>query len=376
MLLRLLLCFILSAYCQQGFAHKASDSYLTLRVTDTAIAGRWDIALRDLDYAISLDANNDGAITWGELRSKREIVNVYNFAHLQINSGGLLPCTIKPTQYLVDTHTDGAYSVLLFNVDCPDPVTALEINYSLFFDLDPQHRGLLRVDYQKGTHTAIFSPTQNQQRFELAEVKPGAAFLQYLKEGIWHIWTGYDHILFLLSLLLPSVFSRQGGQWHPALQFRPVLMEVIKIVTAFTIAHSISLSLATLELISLPSRWVESAIAASVIFAALNNLYPIIIKKLWLVAFGFGLVHGLGFANVLKDLGLPQNMLLLTLLAFNLGVEMGQLAIVSGFLPIAFWRRQTGWYRVMCFSFGSAIIAMVACIWFLERSLNLKLING
>jgi hypothetical protein len=112
-----------------------------------------------------------------------------------------------------------------------------------------------------------------------------------------------------------------------------------------------------------------------VILAALNNLYPLISNKLWLVAFGFGLIHGLGFANVLKDLELPQNMLLLTLLAFNLGVEIGQLTIVSSFLPVAFWLRQTWWYRKLFVVLGSGLIAVIESIWLLERSLNLRLIN-
>jgi hypothetical protein len=373
MLYRSLLIIILFTQSLQVFAHKASDSYLTLNAAESRVTGRWDIALRDLDYAVNLDVNNDSAITWGELRSKRELVQTYTLGHLRINSGR---CRIMPTQYLVDTHTDGAYSVLLFDVDCQNPLSSLEIDYGLFFDFDPQHRGLLHISYQKGSQTAIFSPEHKQQRFELIETSPGAAFLQYLREGVRHIWTGYDHILFLLSLLLPAVFYRQAKRWHPEQQFRPVLIAVIKIVTAFTIAHSITLSLATLDVISMPSRWVESAIAVSVILAALNNLYPIVIRNLWLVAFGFGLIHGFGFANVLNDLGLPKNMLTVTLLAFNLGVEIGQLAIVGGFLPLAFWGRKTAWYRVMFFGFGSVLITVVAVIWFLERSLNLKLIDS
>lgn len=373
MLFRSLSYIFLTLYCHPVYAHKASDSYLTLKASAIAIEGRWDIAIRDLDYAISLDTDNDNAITWGELRSKRELIENYAFASLQIKNGNILPCRIKPTHYLVDTHTDGAYVVILFEAQCPDPAATLEIDYSLFFDLDPQHRGLLQVDYQQTVHTAIFSPAQRTQRIELAKTVPGTTFLQYLNEGIRHIWTGYDHILFLLSLLLPSVYYRQSRRWHPSTRFRPVLLEVIKIVTAFTIAHSITLSLATFDIISLPSRWVESAIAASVMLAALNNLYPLIIKKQWLAAFGFGLVHGLGFANVLKDLGLPGNMMILTLLAFNIGVEAGQIAIVSGFLPLAYRNRQTRWYRSVCFGFGSGLIAIIACIWFLERFLNIKL---
>ena len=374
MLLRALFGFILYGCCLTVFAHKASDSYLTLNVSADKISGQWDIALRDLDFAISLDANGDSAITWKELRNKHDAITTYAFTHLQI-SAGEASCRIRPMDYLVDNHTDGAYSVLKFDVDCPKLPTEIGINYTLFFDLDPQHRGLLRVECKGTTHTAVLSPTLNNQKIELARVKSGTVFLQYLHEGIWHIWTGYDHILFLLSLLLPAVLYRQAGQWKPATRFHPVLIEVIKIVTAFTIAHSITLSLATLGVISLPSRWVESAIAASVVLAALNNLYPLIDKKLWLVAFGFGLIHGIGFANVLKDLGLPQNMLLLTLLAFNLGVELGQLAIVSGFLPVAFWLRQTQFYRKVVFSLGSILIAMLAFLWLLERSLNLSLIN-
>jgi hypothetical protein len=366
--------FILYGCCLAVFAHKASDSYLTLKVSADKISGQWDIALRDMDFAIGLDTDDNNVINWKELRHKHDAVRNYAFAHLQLFSG-IAPCQIKPTQYLVDNHTDGAYSVLQFDVDCPTLLTKLGVDYTLFFDLDPLHRGLLRVEYQGTTHTALLSPSSNNQTIELIQVKPGTVFLQYLHEGIWHIWTGYDHILFLLSLLLPSVLYRQSGLWQPTQRFRPALMEVIKIVTAFTIAHSITLSLATLSIITLPSRWIESAIAASVILAALNNIYPLINKKLWLVAFGFGLIHGLGFANVLKDLGLPQNMLLLTLLAFNLGVELGQLTIVSGFLPIAFLIRRTLWYRKVIFNLGSALIALLATIWLLERSFNLSLLN-
>ncbi|MDD5461265.1 MAG: HupE/UreJ family protein [Methylococcales bacterium] len=374
MFLRALLGFMIYLHCLMAFAHKASDSYLSLGVSAAQVTAQWDIALRDLDYALNLDVNDDSLITWKELRSKREAVSSYAFSHIQISTGGT-PCPIKPASYQVDTHTDGAYSVLQFNLDCPKQLVEIEVNYTLFFDLDPQHRGLLRVKYENATHTAVLSPAQNRQKIELARIKPLATFWQYLYEGIWHIWTGYDHILFLLSLLLPAALYRQTGQWHPEIRFRPVLIDVIRIVTAFTIAHSITLSLAILEVISVPSRWIESTIAASVVVAALNNIYPLISKKLWLVAFGFGLIHGLGFANVLKDLGLPQQMLLLSLLAFNLGVEAGQLIIVSAFLPLAYWLRHTQWYRKLFIPVGSFLIAMLAFIWLLERSLDLKLID-
>lgn len=147
--------------------------------------------------------------------------------------------------------------------------------------------------------------------------------------------------------------------------------EVVKVVTAFTLAHSITLSLAALQIISLPSRLVESAIAASVVVAALNNLRGTIEGRRWVMAFVFGLLHGFGFASVLADLGLPQNALVLALVGFNVGVEIGQLAIVAVFLPLAFWLRPTRFYRVGVLKVGSLLVAMLASWWLAQRLFDL-----
>jgi HupE / UreJ protein len=147
-----------------------------------------------------------------------------------------------------------------------------------------------------------------------------------------------------------------------------------RLVTAFTLAHSITLGLATLDLITLPSRLVESAIAASVVFAACSNLYPALSQRRWLVAFLFGLIHGFGFATVLSDLGLPKGSLALSLVSFNLGVEVGQLAIVAIFLPLAYGLRKSWTYQRLILVSGSLGIAALACAWLIERTLDLKLI--
>ena len=244
----------------------------------------------------------------------------------------------------------------------------------MLFDVDPQHRGLLRLEHAGATRTAIFSPERGRQSFELAEVSRCRQFLDYGREGVWHIWIGFDHILFLLSLLLPAVLERRRGRWEAVDAFAPAFWDVFKIVTAFTVAHSITLSLATLGVVTLPSRLVESAIALSVVLAALNNLIPVVRARRWIVAFLFGLVHGFGFASVLKDLGLPQGTLLLALVGFNLGVEVGQLAIVAAFLPAAFILRGTAFYRRAILIGGSLLIALVAGIWLVERAFDVTLI--
>jgi hypothetical protein len=252
----------------------------------------------------------------------------------------------------------------------------LKLNYRLLFDLDGLHRGLLRLGFDGRTQTAVLAPDRSEQRFSAGEVSRLGQFGQYLVEGIWHIWIGFDHILFLLALLLPAVLVHEARRWRGVASFRVAMVEVLWVVTAFTVAHSITLSLAALGLIELPSRVVEAAIAASVVLAAANNLKPMVERRRWLVAFCFGLIHGFGFASVLAELGLPQETLVLSLLGFNLGVEIGQLAIVAVFLPVAWFLRDTPFYRRGVFVGGSLATLAIALVWFVERAFDLKLISG
>ena len=369
------LALILALAAQLAHAHKPSDSYLAIIAGGTALQGQWDIALRDLDYALGLDSDGNGEITWGELRAKHDDIAAYALARLSVASDGTR-CKLAPAAHLVDEHSDGTYEVLKFSIDCGDRPAPREIGieYSLFFDIDPSHRGLLRIEHGKSATTAIFGPERSKQKFELAEVSRLSQFLDYGREGIWHILIGLDHILFLLSLLLPAVFLLRHRDWEPAARFAPVFWDVLRIVTAFTLAHSITLSLAALSVIALPSRLVESTIALSVVLAALNNLWPVVGGRRWAVAFGFGLIHGFGFASVLADLGLPRDALVVALVGFNLGVEVGQLGIVAAFLPVAYALRRTSIYRRIIFTGGSALIVLISLVWLAERVFVLKLL--
>lgn len=357
-------------------AHKASDSYLTLVVQGETIDGQWDIALRDLDVAIGLDANQDGAIAWGEVKAKHGAIAAYALSRLTLGPSAAR-CAATLREHLIDHHSDGAYAVLRFTANCPSSPRMLEVNYRLLFDVDPQHRGLLNLSAAGERRAGILSVDAPVQRFTLAALSPVEQFMDYLKEGVLHIWTGFDHMLFLLSLLLPAVLVRTGKPapaWAPAPGFSVAFWDVFKVVTSFTVAHSITLSLAALGVISLPSRLVESAIAASVVLAALNNVRPVVNDGRWIIAFCFGLIHGFGFASVLTELGLPQSSLLQALLAFNLGVELGQLLLVAAFLPIAYASRQTRFYSRAMLVGGSAGVAAIALLWLLERALNVALL--
>ncbi|MGJ9420493.1 HupE/UreJ family protein [Massilia sp. CMS3.1] len=354
-------------------AHKASDSYLSLTVQGERIEGQWDIALRDLEMAVGLDTNGDAAITWDEVRAHHEAIGAYALARLQLASGNQ-PCPLRVTQHLIDTHTDGAYAVLRLQGACAAAVTTLDVDYNLLFDIDPQHKGLLRLTHGTTTSSAIFAPDARAQALQVATPARWRQFTDYVRHGVWHIWIGFDHILFLVSLLLPAVLVRRDGKWQGRETLRASVIDVLKIVTAFTLAHSLTLTLAALGVMTLPSRLVESAIAASVILAALNNLWPLVHRWRAAVAFGFGLIHGFGFASVLADLGLPQGALVLSLVGFNVGVELGQLAIVLVFLPLAYALRRGLFYRRVVLTGGSALIALIAVVWLAERVLDLKLL--
>jgi len=360
-----------------ALAHKPSDSYLSLSVDGPVVHGRWDIAIRDLDYTLDLDGDSNGNITWAEVRDRQAEIAAYALARLTLRGDDDASCAAAadPSGIAVVSHSDGTYVVLRFAAHCSRDVTSLGIDYRLFFDVDPQHRGIARIEASGTTRTHTLSKSEHEARFSLADAGRMRAFGSIVKQGIIHIWAGYDHVLFLLALLLPSVLRREGNTWRPVPRLRPALLDVLRIVTAFTVAHSITLSLAALEIVTLPSRLVESVIAASVILAAVNNVVPVLRQDRWMAAFVLGLMHGFGFSATLMDLDLPRSNLLQTLFGFNLGVELGQLAIVAVFVPIAYSVRGTVAYRRVALVAGSCVIAVLATIWLVERAFLIKIIS-
>ena len=358
-------------------AHKPSDSYLTLNTAGDSITGQWDIALRDLDFALGLDSDQDRAITWGEVKARQAEIAAYAFARLRLGPADA-PCQPDVHEHLIDTHSDGAYAVMRFTATCRAPRQSLDIAYRLFFDIDPTHRGLVNLSAGSENRAAIFSAETPVQSFALAGLSWRAQFADYFKEGVWHIWSGFDHILFLLALLLPVLLigsAKPGDSWITAPAFKGALKSVFKVVTAFTLAHAVTLAVAVIGTITVPTRLVESAVAATVVLAALNNVRPVVKAGGWMLGFGFGLIHGFGFASVLGGLGLPGMTLAVALLAFNIGVEAGQLAIVALFLPLANALFHTPFLRRMLLVGGSLAVAALAAMWFVQRAFNLELFS-
>lgn len=367
---RTVACLLLMSLSISARAHKQSDSYLSITqpADGPALSVQWDIALRDLEHAIGLDTNADAAITWGELKQRQAAIAGYAQAHLQIENDVARNCPLQFEQMLVDEHVDGKYAVLRFNAVCEERAAKIDVRYSLLFDIDPNHHGLLNLSSDGNSRAAVFSATTDRQQFDLGSTQRTAQFAAFTKQGIGHIWEGYDHVLFLLALLLPAVVLYRDRRWEPRESLRDSMIDVVKVVTAFTLAHSITLTLGALGWIYAPTRLVESAIALTVLFGALNILLPIVRERRWLLAFVFGLIHGLAFASVLVDLGLQGGNLLLALLGFNIGVEIGQLAIVIVVVPLMYAARRTATFRRGLLPLGSLIVGCVAAYWFVSRA--------
>lgn len=361
------LCLLL--FSTAAWAHQASEAYLNYRVDGTEVEQRLDIALRDLDRDLALDADGDGALSWREVRTRWGDIERLAAASLRFTADGAACRALDAPRPQLDTHSDGTHAVLITHWHCAAAVRELLVDYRLFATTDAGHRGMARLAGVAG-EPLVLVPAAGPQRLAV----DGRGFGGFVAQGMAHIASGLDHVLFLVTLLLVAVWRRDGAGWAPRAGARSAFAETLRLVTAFTVAHSITLGLAASGLINPPSRWVESLIAATVLLAALDNLRPVVPGPRWAMVGLFGLVHGVGFAGPLKDLGLRGTELVLPLLGFNLGVEFGQLAVVALLLPVAVLLRDSAGYRRWVVPGGSAGVAMLALVWLAERSLDVSLL--
>ena len=373
--------FILIAFASApSWAHQLSDSYLQLNEDHELLQGKLQIAVKDLEMAIGLDGNADGNITWGEIRVKQVAIDRYILSRLTVTqhlSVSETECQLTPQTHQIEKLNSGVYLLIPFMTDCNNNAANLEIKYNLLFDINPSHRSFITRITAKNTATKVVSPQAPLAAFNADTLHSSTAhsntgswqenFSTFVREGIWHIWNGIDHILFLSALLLPAVFRKTPHGWQTTESLKMVFKDVFAIVTAFTLAHSITLTAASLKLIELPTAVVESAIAFSVGLAGINVLYPIFGNRRWQIALAFGLIHGFGFASALQDLTLPEDSYLLCLIGFNVGVELGQMAIVMVLLPSIYLIRATNFYQRFALPIGAYSIATIGFLWTIER---------
>lgn len=388
-MMRVFAILLLLVASQEALGHRLGESYLFVNVQTAVedgaltVGGLVEIHAEDLDARFGADQNLDGKVDRTELQAVGYQVkrHIKENAGLEVNGQTLALAWHKPE--VMETRL-GKYMTVSFDSAAFPTTEFLGVRYSVLHDQDDPVRGLLIVqtneligldNTRQEVVSAMFDPDQSSFELPLTQPPRPVSFLTYVWEGIWHIWIGFDHVLFLVGLLIPAVYSRYAHTSETADHIRKPAWQVAKIVTLFTIAHSITLGLAALGIIAVPSWLVESIIALSIVVVAANILYPVLERGIGTLTFLFGLFHGIGFASVLERLTLTQGSLLSTLLGFNLGVELGQIVIVALVFPLLFLARNHPLYRPAVVFGGAGFLILIGSVWFVERISGLAIIG-
>jgi hypothetical protein len=326
-------------------AHETTRSYLTLARDQASLTADVQLALRDLEVVVWLDADLDGRITWAEAQGRLPAITAYVTAGLVLDAGG--PCTL--TRRGTDVTANGGvdYLQLSFTAACPEASAPLTLHARLFAELDPDHRLFLTVTDNGRATTAVLGPQTPSVTLAGNAGGAMATFLAYLQAGAEHLAGGADHIVFLIVLMLPAIASTGSP--------RAAAMGVVMAATGFTIAHAVTLTAATLQVLRPRSDVIEFLVALSIIVTAADNIRPFLPAPRAAVAAFFGLIHGFGFATVLGGLSLSSGTLALALFGFNIGIEAAQIAVILVTMPALYVLRGG---RLLVWTGSGAAIAL------------------
>lgn len=361
--------FLTSLWCAIAHAHEVDLSQSTLGMQRGNLTAALRFSLQDLAGPLALDTNGDGQVDADDLENGLPAIGKFVESHMHVAADGKPVEWLARSWYVTELPPDATQSTdaastpavhqqITIELAAPFDGSPRELTVSadLWRDLAARHRHVVQVEWPGASDQKLLTAESPSHTFTLGKEQSLAAQVaEYMKLGIEHIFLGYDHIMFLVGLVIV------GGRFA----------SLVKIVTAFTIAHSITLALAVLGVVTPASRWVESGIALSIAYVAIENLISSAPRHRWVLAFCFGLVHGFGFAGVLTEIGLPTRGLAAALLAFNFGVEVGQLCIVAALFPLALWLSRTRFQRPVVI--GVSLIVLVFAVgWFVERVGNVQ----
>lgn len=379
-------------------AHEPNHSYLYMRIYGEAIGGRVEVTGADINRFLGFDIDEE--LKEEDLPKYLPKLQEYIKSKVSFSAAGKQYGIQFTEPEILGLNETVDFLRCHFDLTGVDVMPEkLDVDYNVFIDESEMHRGILVIEYNwkagvvnnQAMISHAFGRNNTKTDLVLADNGVWKGFWALVKLGMWHIWIGLDHILFIVALILPAVVRRRkdeegmaiakvpddsySKEWSPVAKFKPAFFYILKIVTFFTIAHSITLALAALDIVSLPSRIVETIIAISIALAALHNITPIFKAKEWVIAFVFGLFHGFGFASVLGEKGLSGDFLTISLLGFNVGVELGQLLIICAIFPILYLLRRFKIYPYILL-FGSILLIFISIYWSIERGFEIDLPLG
>lgn len=341
------------AWAGMAQAHETTRSYLAIARDAQSVTANLRVAFRDIEVAVWLDDNLDGLITWQETVARLPAVQAYVLSNITFDAGGTCTMAVQDAGVSVQGGVD--YLDLGLTGTCPDATAVLAAQSRLFADIDPDHRLFLSAQTGGAATSVILG--RGAPGAQLNGDTGGAftAFATYFRMGIAHLAGGADHLLFLLVLMLPAI-STAGNA-------RRAAMGVVLAVTGFTLAHALTLTAATLQVLRPPTGIIEVLIALSIVVTAADNIRPFIPAPRAAVAAFFGLIHGFGFATVLGGLDLSGSDLVLALVGFNLGIEAAQIAAVLIVMPALYMLRGG---RLLVVS-GSLVAGAAGLVWVWAR---------
>ncbi|WP_169081297.1 HupE/UreJ family protein [Paenibacillus sp. PL91] len=337
-------------------AHSSnSEGYSTIEVQDQKINYRLQLDIIELSHAIGFEVDEQKIENLEELNKiiTQNTVQIQQYldTHILVYADSH-PVEGIINQAIVTQVNDRPFTDIMLSYSVSEKPENLIVDYNAFFeDSDPSHANMAKVQLNEKQQEFIF--TYEVRELNLGEMSFITQAKQFLSLGLEHIFTGYDHILFVISLLIGAKTIRH----------------IFYLVTSFTVAHSITLALATLNIVQLPGKLIESAIALSIIYVALKNIFHPESKHAPWIAFAFGLIHGFGFAGILSELNLGGSHLAASLLFFNLGIEIGQILIVSLVFPLLLfiskrWVSANKWFMPSV----SVVVLLFGFVWFVQRA--------
>jgi hypothetical protein len=334
-------------------AHETTRSYVTLARDGKNVAAQFRIAFRDIEVAAWMDENLDGKVTWGETKQRLDAISTYVLSAFSLDAGG--PCALTLDHPAVSAEGGIDYLDLQFKGVCPDAVMPLKVSSRLFREIDPDHRMFLTAKSGGATTTTLLSASDPEVMISADTGGLWRAFFSYFKSGVEHLLGGADHLVFLFVLMLPAVGSQTNA--------RKAALGAVAALTGFTLAHALTLTAAATDLLKPPTAIINILIALSIVITAVDNIRPFIAAPRSAVAAFFGIIHGFGFASALGVLQLTGWELAVTLIGFNLGIEVAQVAAVFIALPILYLAGK----GQLILRLGSLVAVGIGLYWVWQR---------
>lgn len=377
-----LFCILLNWQPPSAIAHGTDQSYLYFQIGESTITARLELPIKNLNQVLDLGFEPDKRIGADKVDPLIDQIRAYADGKTQVDCAPQ-SCELIPTDHgYLNTHQS---QFLLLNYELTGFDTlpeSLQVTHDSLMVEQPDNINMVLIDQNWRTGTfaeesnIIFVLEEPGQMRSLDLTQGGLiqGFVGVVKLAMNHILEGTDHILFLFAMLLPSVLRRpDGSKWQPVGTFSAAFWSMVKMATAFTVGHIITISLSSIGIVSLPGRLVESVIAASIGLVALEIFFPIFRQRLWIVLFVFGLFHGFGFAEILGERGVTSQNALLSLFGFNLGIEIGQLIIIALVFPVLYLLRRQWFYAGWMLRISGLFLAAVSLYWFIERAFAINL---